>query len=288
MEFKNKPKVIIYISLFLLIIYLIYKTRNLEKLSIKQPKLETFETTLETAVNNIYNVDVDAIRNISGIANSILTEETFTMPANSLYVNNFVIDGSIDIINKDNMFMNMYPKYMVIAWGDINIPLGWAICDGNRYSMDKDGNIKQDDEGILTPDLRGRFILGAGTGENNTKNLTERRFGEIGGEETHELTLNKIPAHAHNYIQSYSNLQRYTPITQYTPKLAGHQPVGDRIFTSGNNTNHTTLKTGGNLKPNTGKKFDGASQDYSDPAEYTTTPHNNMPPFYVLTYIMKL
>lgn len=67
------------------------------------------------------------------------------------------------------------PKGIVCAWSGTqsDIPDGWALCDGNNG----------------TPDLRGRFVLGAGGGYDvNAK----------GGEENHVLTVEEMPSHKHN------------------------------------------------------------------------------------------
>jgi len=71
---------------------------------------------------------------------------------------------------------------MILAWsGSVgDIPSGWLLCDGTNN----------------TPDLRDRFIVGAGSSYN---------LGDTGGEATHTLTVDEIPSHAHNYekITSY-------------------------------------------------------------------------------------
>ena len=65
---------------------------------------------------------------------------------------------------------NGVPVGGIIMWSGAatNVPTGWALCDGQNG----------------TPDLRGRFVLGAGQGAG----LTPRTAGEAGGEETHKLT----------------------------------------------------------------------------------------------------
>lgn len=58
--------------------------------------------------------------------------------------------------------------------GPVNqIPDGWALCDGTNN----------------TPDLRARFIVGAGNGYN---------VGDTGGSPNVTLTLSQIPAHNHD------------------------------------------------------------------------------------------
>lgn len=59
-----------------------------------------------------------------------------------------------------------------MIWTGSIAPRGWAICDGTRG----------------TPDLRGKFILSIGSG---------RVSGDIGGAETHTLSITEIPGHTH-------------------------------------------------------------------------------------------
>ncbi len=108
-----------------------------------------------------------------------------------------------------------------------------------------------------TPDLRGRFILSAGQGGG----LSNRPLNQTGGAETHTLNINEMPAHAHPYVDSY-----------WSEWSGNDKSFGNRLpgANSGDGDNapltldRNTTSTGGNQ------------------------PHNNMPPFYVLSYIMKL
>jgi hypothetical protein len=58
---------------------------------------------------------------------------------------------------------------------DYNVERGFALCNGANG----------------TPDLRGTFIVGLGTGDYAT-------IGNTGGEETHILTEDEMPNHSHN------------------------------------------------------------------------------------------
>ena len=92
----------------------------------------------------------------------------------------------------------MVPKGGIIIWsGSANdIPTGWVLCDGSNG----------------TPDLRDRFVLGAG---NNYA------VGAKAGEETHTLTIDEMPKHSHEY---YTGKGETTSMSGYvanaeTPQL---------------------------------------------------------------------
>jgi len=69
---------------------------------------------------------------------------------------------------------NGVPQGAIVMWSGAiaNIPDGWALCDGTNG----------------TPDLRDRFVVGAGTTYDPD---------DTGGEATHTLTIAEIPSHTH-------------------------------------------------------------------------------------------
>lgn len=125
----------------------------------------------------------------------------------------------------------------------------WHICDGTNG----------------TPDLRGRFILGASDGH---------AVGSTGGEENHTLSTNEMPAHNHTGTTSWNGNHSHSVNTMvddgksflYTTSGRGINAYGSATTsTSGNHTHtFTTNNTGGGQA------------------------HNNMPPYYALSYIMKI
>lgn len=133
----------------------------------------------------------------------------------------------------------------IIMWSGATVPSGWALCDGTTIN------------GYATPDLRGRFVLGSGSGSG----LTTRVLNTIDGAENHLLTLNEIPAHNHNLLSTGGNVI-----------LVGTADIG------------------------TTKPDDGGSGGYGYEMPATTAvqsagggqAHNIMPPFYVLSYIMRV
>jgi len=93
------------------------------------------------------------------------------------------------------------PIGSIMIWSgtDGNVPTTWHICDGGTYG------------GYATPDLRDRFVLGAGdtyavneTAGPGTWNDTFTPTGSatIGG---HILAPAELPSHNHTYVEYFNN-----------------------------------------------------------------------------------
>ena len=67
------------------------------------------------------------------------------------------------------------------------IPTGWLLCNGSNN----------------TPDLRNRFIVGAGNSYS---------VGATGGEATHTLTVAEMPSHNHSINHADDNGNTYGQI----------------------------------------------------------------------------
>jgi hypothetical protein len=143
----------------------------------------------------------------------------------------------VSVDNDGNLNTFEFPKGIIVAWsGDINkIPDGWAICNGING----------------TPDLRGKFILGANPNSNKNSSFMVNETGSSGGEEKHTLTIEEMPRHNHPEVFNET----------------GH----------GGSEGHWYESGGYRLKAKNHKSFTGGDR-----------PHNNMPPYYALAYIMKL
>ena len=135
----------------------------------------------------------------------------------------------------------------MLAYYTTPAPPGWAICDGSNG----------------TPDLRGRFILGAGQGigvDSNGDAFVDRIVGISGGAALHTLTTAQMPSHNHTtffkYFPAYYQGASYSD--NNVPRIDA--AIAQSAFTS--------TSTGGG-------------------AGGVTDAHNNMPPYYVLIYIMK-
>jgi len=102
-----------------------------------------------------------------------------------------------------------------------------------------------------TPDLTGRFIVGING--KNSAGLTALQPGDIGGEEFHQLRVEEMPSHGHSPGEACES----------------ECPLAGAGFIKGGS--YKWITTGGD-STNSNK----------------TLPHNNMPPFYALAYIMKM
>ena len=119
----------------------------------------------------------------------------------------------------------LIPRGTIVMWNGAAAPAGWAICDG----------------GNSTPDLRDRFIVGAG----NSYGLAQ-----TGGAKEVTLTVDQMPSHKHKY-------------GGYNGGSMSCDRDDERRCDPGWDDNQNTESTGGNL------------------------PHENLPPYYALFYIMK-
>lgn len=168
--------------------------------------------------------------------------ECGSLQVGSLSNANLVVNGSINGSMTGNG-KGTIPLRGIIVWSgsQASIPPEWALCDGKEYN-----NIK-------TPDLRDKFIVGAGSSYGVT---------DTGGEAAHQLTPNELPPHAHNYTFKAASLG----LSMGTAKdfFWTHSP-GNGEYTA------STAPVGSvyNNKP-LGKA------------------HENRPPYYALCYIMRV
>jgi microcystin-dependent protein len=143
------------------------------------------------------------------------------------------------------------PKFTILMWGNTvaSIPAGWLLCDGRTATVNG--------VSVTAPDLRGRFVLSYGQGPLNFANTT---IGATGGEQNHTLTTTEMPEHTHNLKSlndDFNNTSGNYGGTYTTPSMPAYDSGTAKTW-----TDSVTSAGSGNA-------------------------HNNMPPYYVLCYIMK-
>ena len=217
---------------------------------------------------------IDGVINDGGNVDLVAGDNTIITPDDA---NNRVTIGT-DTAGLDARFVNeggagTIPVGGIVMWsGSVgSIPAGWALCDGSTVS------------GQTTPDLRGRFVLAAGSGSG----LTPRSVGQTGGEESHTLTVGEMPSHdhavsdwghshsvsdpghSHNYWDPMNG--SYAGLAHDENGTAVEYPAGSATSSSQTGISLNTAYTGIAINSRGGG---GA--------------HNNMPPYYVLAFIMRV
>ena len=182
----------ILIVLIISVIYIFYKTNKIPE------NFSTISSNIKTAVNNQYKVDMDAIRSLASFTKTLIeNNNTITLSANNTNVKDFTIERDLVVKgnilfnykDNDNSILEMFPKYMIIAWGKPSPPKGWALCDNKYYKLVNDIVVlsnQNDPDAIKTPDLRSRSIVGLSeSGVLRLQNSTKQRrnFNDMGGDE---------------------------------------------------------------------------------------------------------
>ncbi|MBP7593361.1 MAG: tail fiber protein [Chloroflexi bacterium] len=176
-------------------------------------------------------------------------------------------DSAVTIASNDSINLNcsiqvqgrikdetgwVMPKGAIIMWTGKTAPEGWTLCDGTEGA----------------PDLRSRFIIGAGPG-NTKEKLSAYPLYSKGGQEIVTLTEKQMPLHDHpitdpGHQHTYNGAIGFghgfeTQSASYTPATSNPDQKTDN-----KKTGITLGQTGGN-----------------EPVE-------TRPPYFALAFIMKL
>lgn len=193
---------------------------------------------------------------------------------------------------------NSIPSGIIAMWSGASnaIPSGWFLCDGNNN----------------TPDLRNRFIVGAGS---------SYEVGATGGSDTVTLSTNQMPSHNHSHSLSTASAGSHTHSDTFSVSLSGlrcssagsHSHTlsnvaipsrlpyssssssmdggarsgGSRTTDSSGSHTHT-ISGSGSLS---GSISSGGAHTHSISGSISNTgggqAHENRPPYYALCFIMK-
>lgn len=189
---------------------------------------------------------------------SLLVEDNIKIEDNAEIIGNLTVSGACDIDDTLNVTNNIeqygytfLPKFAVMMYAGsiVSIPTGWLLCDGRTATIN---NVS-----VTAPNLSGRFILSYGQGPLDFPNTT---LSATGGEQNHTLSVDEIPSHSHttnSNAPSIGLVQR----TGYNTGPGFDSSAGELDLI--NAANLSLANTGGSES------------------------HNNMPPYYVMCFIMK-
>lgn len=217
------------------------------------------------AANNVTTSAVNAsyYRAANGIASNQIT---IPVDGATSFVDGPRIGPYVIIHTGNASFLNNFVTGMIMGWRSPVPPSGWAICDGT----------------LGTPDLRNRFIIGAGGTYASggtygslaplTLTINSTAAGVTG---SHTLALTEMPAHHHAILyaqgsQSSGSGAHYTDLfgLGYQNTIQAGPAVGEQIIQD----------TGG-----------GLGHTHTIPAyTYSGTVTPVIPPAYGLFWIMKL
>lgn len=160
------------------------------------------------------------------------------------------------------------PAGVIVMWsGAANaIPTGWYLCDGANS----------------TPDLRNRFIVGAGS---------SYAVGATGGADSVTLSEAQIPSHSHTFSATTSSSGSHThtindPGHYHTVGTSGEAGGGGSGSIVGGGSLVQTSTTDTNITINSaGAHTHTISGTTSSVGSGSS--HENRPPYYALCFIMK-
>ena len=219
--------------------------------------LFTIDTTDFIKDGMVSNVYIEG-KNLYITFNTDAGKDTITIPISKIFdsskyytkeeVNQKINEGSASAT----------PIGTILMWPGSNLPEGYLICNGATFDKDECPELYNILGSDKLPDLRDRFIVGAGN-EYNLK--------DTGGEKEHTLTINELPKHSHE-VNDYYYIENHEQISG----ISGKEKLTDAIHGSGDsdeNNHYLYYKT-----HNTEESGEGQS-------------HENRPPYYALYFIIK-
>ena len=169
-----------------------------------------------------------------------VTGGTVSVP--TLEATNLVVNGNIQASTSGALSgYGTTPIGGIIMWSGSpsQVPDGWALCDGRTSN------------GRMTPDLKGRFIVGYDPGDSDYGSV-----GKTGGAKSVALTVAQLPSHAHTATMRVSG-------------LAATSNGDNDFFAPSWKTQNTT-------------------EQITTDSTGSGSAHENRPPYYALCFIMRV
>ena len=163
----------------------------------------------------------------------------------------------------------MLPQGVITMWSGsiLSIPTGWVLCDGTNG----------------TPDLRNRFVVGAGD---------DYTVGDNGGEASTTLTTAELPGHTHTGTTDADGAHSHfvangDTVNATTSALSSSTTIGKNGSQASTSFNY--LLGGTATTANQGLTDEEAAHSHTFTTASTGdgSSFENRPPYFALAYIMK-
>ncbi len=208
--------------------------------------------------------------------NVVIGDNSSSAPDNGLFVARAVDTGSLDVTDPLRATTlegkGTIPVGGIIFWagepGDV--PENWALCDGTTVN------------GIATPDLQGRFVVGFNASASTTptdatnKEINTGRIGNTGGQDVVTITSDEMPSHNHGGVTGDDGDHNHSYTNKVRRNRKDVDPWDEGNYGSTNITSTTD---------NTHSAGDHSHVIDEDGGGLA---HENRPPYYVVAYIIRV
>lgn len=195
------------------------------------------------------------------------------------------------------------PVGAIIMWGGAAnaIPTNWVLCDGRalisaQNTLLRDQLINQSrpfgqdtSSNPRVPDLRERFVVGAGSGGTGNVNTTQPVGGSgysvaaFGGSDAVALTRAQIPKHTHRMDADTASISVSVKPRKITIRDGSGEIVSNDPDDASGSFSTNSFST--SISGNTG---DGTTNTTGNLGGLAGQAHENRPPFYALCFIIKV
>ena len=196
-----------------------------------------------TNASGDFNVAGKATVKNAQVTNELTVNGKATIAGDVTFSRGLTVSGAVTVKNTGSLSgYGTIPVGGIIMWSGASVPDGWALCNG------------QTSNGVRTPDLRNRFIVGSGSTYS---------IGNTGGADSVKLTEAQMPSHRHYYTGD-DQLWNANDTAYGIGRKAQVGGYDANSTTSGNAWVYMTSETGGDQA------------------------HENRPPYYALAFIMRV
>ena len=230
---------------------------------------DNYASTITTALGTKANTtDVDTALALKADLSSPALTDTPTAPTATLDTNTTQIATTEFAMTQiAHMIQTELPQGFIGMWSGsaASIPTGWLLCDGTNS----------------TPDLRDRFIVGAGT---------TYLPGDVGGSANATLTTNELPAHTHTGTTATDGSHDHN-LANVDAAISGQNLDANNYLTDSANvgTSFSYNLAGTNTTPTIGNSSTAGSHThtFTTDSEGIGAAFDIRPPYYALCFIMK-